>query len=400
MPPAVSPGNKKILQYGLRAVIGVGVMLLVLRSVSLDDWATLPDGSRARVLDWAEVQGDPRVEDPARAGEIHVRIEPSPGADPVEIGLDELARNEDGTPKVAVGLATAASSADPLLILFAILAFAPAPFLQSIRFRWMVRAQEIELSLWESMKLVYAGNFLNFVALGSTGGDVFKAYYVSTHTDRKTEAVTTVLLDRAVGMVSLVFFAMVVMLLRPDDPKIRPWIPIVALIFAGLVAGVFVAFSRRARALLRVDDWLGRLPFGDQIKRIDAATHRMRHHPRRLLAALGLTIVLQGCAIASFMLAGMGLGMQGSVGAIPDYVVYLSIGMLVAAVPISYQGLGTLDATLQVFFRGVYGNFSQVLFLGFAIRLVQLLWALPGALVPLTGSHGPSPEKLAQLNLR
>ncbi|HKJ25775.1 MAG TPA: lysylphosphatidylglycerol synthase transmembrane domain-containing protein, partial [Myxococcota bacterium] len=271
----MSPGNKKILQYGLRAVIGVGVMLLVLRSVSLDDWATLPDGSRARVLDWAEVQGDPRVEDPARAGEIHVRIEPSPGADPVEIGLDELARNEDGTPKVAVGLATAASSADPLLILFAILAFAPAPFLQSIRFRWMVRAQEIELSLWESMKLVYAGNFLNFVALGSTGGDVFKAYYVSTHTDRKTEAVTTVLLDRAVGMVSLVFFAMVVMLLRPDDPKIRPWIPIVALIFAGLVAGVFVAFSRRARALLRVDDWLGRLPFGDQIKRIDAATHRM-----------------------------------------------------------------------------------------------------------------------------
>jgi hypothetical protein len=91
--------------------------------------------------------------------------------------------------------------------------------------------------------------------------------------------------------------------------------------------------------------------------------------------------------------------MQGSWAAVPDYMVYLALGMLVAAVPITYQGLGTLDATLQVFFRGVYGNFSQVLFLGFAIRLVQLFWALPGALVPLTGSHGPSPEKLAQLGL-
>ncbi|MBW2312993.1 MAG: flippase-like domain-containing protein [Deltaproteobacteria bacterium] len=391
----MSSRNKKIFQFALRAVIGVGVMMLVLKSVSLGDWATLPDGSELRVTNWIEFQDDPRVEDPARGAEIRLQVEGERG----EIGLDEVARNDDGTPKVAVGLSTAARSADALLILLSVLAFAPAPLLQSIRFRWMVRAQEIDLSLWEAMKLVYAGNFLNFVALGSTGGDVFKAYYVSTHTDRKTEAVTTVLLDRAVGMVSLVFFAMIVMLLRPDDPKIRPWIPIVALILAGLVAGVFVAFSRRARAILRVDDWIGRLPFGEQIKRIDAATHRMRNHPRLLLSALGLSMTLQGCAITSFMLAGMGLGMQGSIAAIPDYLVYMSIGMLVAAVPVSYQGLGTLDATLQVFFRGVYGSFSQILFLGFAIRLVQLFWALPGALVPLTGSHGPSPEKLAQLDL-
>jgi len=396
MPRTVSSRNKKILQIVLRTVIGAGVMLLVLRSVSLDDWATLESGREVRVLNWAELQDDPRLDDPSRADEIRLRIEGPPG----EIGLDRVARDEDDTPKVAVGLATAAKSADGTLIWLAILAFAPVPLLQSVRFRWMVRAQEIQLSLWEAMKLVYAGNFLNFVALGSTGGDVFKAYYVSTHTSRKTEAVVTVLLDRAVGMMGLVVITLLVMTLRLDDPKIRPWLPWVALILAGLVAAVFVAFSRRARARLRVDDWIGRLPFGEQLRRIDAATHRMRHHPRRLLAAVTLSVGLQGCAIASFMLAGMGLGMQGSLAAIPDYLVYLALGMLVAAIPVSYQGLGTLDATLQFFFRGVYGNFSQVLFLGFAIRLVQLLWALPGAIVPLTGSHGPSPEKLAQLDLK
>jgi hypothetical protein len=398
MPRDVTSRNRKILQIALRTVIGVGVMLLVLRSVSLDDWATLPDGREVRVLNWAEVQDDPRVEDPAHAGELTLRVERADGTVD-EIPLDAVARSDDGTPKVSVGLATAARSADARLIWLSLLAFAPVPFLQSVRFRWMVQAQEIELSLWEAMKLVYAGNFLNFVALGSTGGDVFKAYYVSTHTDRKTEAVTTVLLDRAVGMVGLVVITLLVMTLRLDDPKIRPWIPWVALILMGLVAGVFLAFSRRARARLRVDDWIGRLPFGDQVRRIDAATHRMRHHPRLLGATLAVTVGLQACAIASFMLAGMGLGMQGSWAAVPDYMVYLALGMLVAAVPITYQGLGTLDATLQVFFRGAYGNFSQVLFLGFAIRLVQLVWALPGALVPLTGSHGPSPEKLAQLGL-
>ena len=65
--------------------------------------------------------------------------------------------------------------------------------------------------------------------------------------------------------------------------------------------------------------------------------------------------------------------------------------------PISYQGGGTMDGALQIFFQGVYGNYSQILFVGFAIRILQLLWSLPGVLVPITGSHRPSTEKIAQL---
>jgi len=395
MPRIVASRNKRILTIALRTVVGVGIMLLVLRSVSFHDWATLTDGREVHVLNWQELKDDPRLEDPERAVELQLVVE----GEPEGIPLDRVARDDEGNLRVAVGLATAARSADPTLILLSLLCFAPTPLLQSVRFRWMVQAQEIDLSLWESMKLVYAGNFLNFVALGSTGGDVFKAYYVSTHTERKTEAVTTVLLDRAVGMVGLVVITLLVMTLRLEDPKIQGWLPIVGALLAGLVVAVFLAFSRRARARLRVEEWIERLPFRDQVRRIDAATHRMRGHPRRLAAALFVTLALQGLAITSFMLAGVGLGMKGGLAAFPDYLVYLALAMLVAAVPISYQGLGTMDAALQVFFRGVYGNFSQVLFLGFAIRLVQLFWSLPGALVPLTGSHGPSPEKLAQLNL-
>lgn len=368
-------------------------MLLILQSVSLHDWATLEDGREVRVTNWAEVKDDARLEDPAAAREILLEVE---GQD-APLPLDRVARDEEGNLRVAVGLATAARSANPTFIWLSLLCFAPVPLLQSLRFLWMVRAQEIELSTWEAMKLVYAGNFLNFVALGSTGGDVFKAYYVSTHTDRKTEAVTTVFLDRAVGMVGLVVITLLVMLLRMDDPKVRAWLPAIALLNAGLVAAVFIGLSRRARSLLNVDAWLPRLPFGGQLQRIDAAVHRMRHHPRLLLAALGLSVLLQGLAITSFMLSGLGLGMSGGVADYPDYMVYMALGMLVAAIPVSYQGLGTMDAMLQVFFRGVYGNFSQVLFLGFAIRLVQLLWSLPGALVPLLGAHRPSPEKLATL---
>lgn len=390
---AVTPRTRTILSVALRTTIGVGAMLLVLRSVSWHDWATLEDGSRVRIENWAEVSDDPRLEDPARAGELRLEIDEPPGT----VGLDRVARDADGTLRIKVGLATAARSADPTLILLSLLCFAPVPVLQSLRFQWMVRAQDIELSVWEAMKLCYAGNFLNFVALGSTGGDVFKAYYVSTHTHRKTEAVTTVLLDRGVGMVGLVSITLVAMALRLDDPRIREWVPAVVVLLAALLAGVLVAFSGRARRRMRLESLIERLPWSDHVRRIDAATYRMRHHPRLLAAALALSVALQGLAITSFALAGVGLGMRGGLEVYPDYLCFLALGLLVAAVPISYQGLGTMDAALQIFLRGVYGNFSQVLFLGFAIRLVQLAWSLPGALVPLTGAHRPGPEKLAQI---
>lgn len=368
-------------------------MLLVLRSVSWNDWATLQDGTRVRIANWAAVKDDPRIDDPERAGEIRLEVAES-GA---RVPLDRVARDEDGNLRIRVGLATAARSADPRTILLSLLCFAPVPVLQSVRFRWMVRAQDIDLSVWEAMKLCYAGNFLNFVALGSTGGDVFKAYYVSTHTHRKTEAVTTVLLDRGVGLAGLVLITLLAMALRLHDPRIREWLPAVGLLLAGLLVGVLVAFSGRARRRMRLERLIDHLPWSDHVHRIDAATYRMRHHPRLLAAALALTVVLQGLAITSFALAGVGLGMRGGLEVYPDYLCFLALGMLVAAVPISYQGLGTMDAALQIFLRGVYGNFSQVLFLGFAIRLVQLAWSLPGALVPLTGAHRPSPEKLAQI---
>ena len=101
--------------------------------------------------------------------------------------------------------------------------FAPVPLIQSLRFQLMLRAQEIELTYWESVKISLGGNFLNFVFLiGSTAGDVFKAYCTTLHTERKTEAVTTILFDRGcrfIGPVSGGRFNEFYRFGRPDVEK-------------------------------------------------------------------------------------------------------------------------------------------------------------------------------------
>ena len=57
-------------------------------------------------------------------------------------------------------------------------------------------------------------------------GDVFKAYFVSLHTERKTEAVATVALDRLIGLGTLLAVASIITIFSPSGSRLaelRPY---------------------------------------------------------------------------------------------------------------------------------------------------------------------------------
>ena len=69
------------------------------------------------------------------------------------------------------------------------------------------------LPLARATRISLVAQFFNSFLLGSTGGDFIKAYYAASETHhRKTEAVTTVFVDRLVGLWAMLFFAGVMML--------------------------------------------------------------------------------------------------------------------------------------------------------------------------------------------
>jgi len=253
-----------------------------------------------------------------------------------------------------------------------------------------LRAQEINVTYWESMKLCYAGNFLNFItALGSTGGDVFKMYYVAQHTDRKTEAVTTVFLDRVVGLYGLILLVGVLILVRGSDPKMQILSYAVAAILLGGAVAYGFLFSRRIRRIVNPSALLAKLPFGTHWQRAEAATRRLVHHKKLLFGALATTIALQVTALTSLALAAKALHMRWDASVIGDYYAYLASGVVIAAIPISFQGLGTMEAYYKYAFLGTHGTLAALLCLAMAVRAISLFWSLPGAVVTMTGSYRP-----------
>ena len=284
----------------------------------------------------------------------------------------------------------------------ALAAFIPVPLLQSLRLVWMLRVQDIHIGYWLAVKLSFAGNLLNFVVLGSIGGDLYKAYYLTKHTLHKTEAVTTIFVDRIVGLTSLVLLVGVVTLLSFNDPligqleavgslKLGPAIALLLLAFAG---GAVLYFNPWLRRVLHIGQLVDRLPLGQLLRQVDTAVHQFRRRPGWLLGSYGLTFVLQFGAVFSAYLGARALGMEHH---FVPYLVYVPLGFLVWAVPITFGGLGTMDVYYQKFFPETgLGDVQQAFWLAMFVRLTQLIWSLPGVLVPLTGAHLPSKESVAE----
>lgn len=378
----LSDRSRKRLFTALRILVCAAALAWVLNGLTLGDYVTLNSGERLRIVEHSS------------AGVVAL----TPSGEQRMLSPAEIKIDEHGEPAVSLGLRSAWRNSDKLMLLATLLVFAPVTFIQSLRFLLVLRAQDIHLAYGESVKLCFAGNFLNFCTpLGSTGGDVFKAYHVARHTPHKTEAVTTILLDRIIGLAVLLLLVGTTMVLGARSPLLRTagWSLVASVLGAGLLALAFV--SERIRSRLLPTGMTFRTRFGEHVRRVDRAIRRLVRHVPSLSAAVLCTLLLQVLALSSFVLAAYALGMRFDGDKVFDYYACIGAGNVVAAVPISFQGLGTTEAVYRQFMLGSHGTLSQLLCMAMAIRLIHLLWALPGALVTLTGGYRLAPAAGAAL---
>jgi uncharacterized protein (TIRG00374 family) len=292
--------------------------------------------------------------------------------------------------------AGAIRSADGRLVLLSILAFAPAPVLISLRLKWLLAVHDVHLGLWQALKVTFAGNFIiSALPVGTSGGDALKAFYIARDTPHKHEAITTIFFDRVIGVVGLILMSGLMVLLNWGNPAFEQYGRPIALLTVCFFAGAGVYFSRRMRKLLRLDEIVARLPLAAHVQRVDRALFSFSHHRGRVLAALLLTMLLQGIAIVSLFFGGWAVGLVGAspAAAFPVYLAYVPICFLTGALPI-----GVMELTFVQLFSRAAGLGSEAAAVALSIlgRFIQLVWALPGGIVVLKGGSMQAASESAE----
>ena len=357
----------------LRIGICAAALWFVVRGVTLRDRIILQDG---RHFDGVVL---------SEHNPIQIQL---PDGDVSTIKLDAIALDANGAPQITYGLLSAWRRSNKSLLILAVIIYFPLVVPLAQRFRILLRVQGIDLSFRESVRLTFAGNFLNFTTpLGSNAGDVFKAYFAALHTTRKTEAVTTVVLDRMIGLGTLLVVAAAITAFAPAGSRLVELRPYMLVFLAiGVIAGALY-FSPWARRI-NLPDRLRNMAAFQQLARVNQAVRLLARHGWTLAASVLLTMALQLLALSSYFVAAIALSMTTSMALVPEFFAYFYAGAIIQALPGPPQGLGTVELAYRHFFSP-YGSPSQIICLAFAIRLIALISSLPGLFVALTGSYRP-----------
>ncbi len=274
--------------------------------------------------------------------------------------------------------------------------------LGAVRWRILLKVQGIHITLLESLRLTYIGWFFNNWLPGATGGDFVKAWYIARQTRRKTEAVTVVFLDRFIGIISLCLLGGAAVLVSLGDPRLRVPQVLIGAFLAGTVVGTIVFYSRRVRALLRIERLLAKLPLKGMVTKVDRALFLYRDHK----GAVGWAVLCGWATQAASVMCALFVGTAlGSHALWTHYFVNMPIiwiGWSLVPVP---GGFGVAEGLAQQLFgRDVLAAPGQTmaaseaaslaLAMMLAYRLVQMAVAVPGAVLYLFRRTDVSPSEM------
>jgi glycosyltransferase 2 family protein len=278
-----------------------------------------------------------------------------------------------------------------LLLLAQLLALL-ATVIGILRWRLLVLYLDIPFTTSEALRLGFIGYLMNFVSLGSVGGDLFKAILAARNKpSKKPEAVASVLLDRAIGLLGLIMLAWFSILFFIDAsvPKL--------IVTIGQAAGAMTTVCVLGLLIAVysgdwIDKWIGqfdqRIPvIGPILARMARAIRLLRRRSSAIPVLIASSLMVHILLVLSVCLISWGIYPEAPT--LQQHFMIVPPAMAAGAIPLAPGGLGIQEGAIVGLFRvlpGLPAVFSAVL-VATVFRLMTLSCAGVGVAY-IIASHG------------
>ncbi len=220
--------------------------------------------------------------------------------------------------------------------------------LRAWRWHILLMAIGVTVSLGELTAIYFIGFLFNNLLPSGLGGDAIRMIELNRHTERGSDAVTSVVVDRFLGLSALQAIAVVGLLYDWEAVPTPVAYFTVAMFLGSLAAGyvlihrsLYLALQRRLGLFRRLTD----------IRLVGSLFESFQRYP---LPALGrsylVSILFNLSLIALNISVGHALGAQATVA---QYAVFVPITSVVLLLPISFAGLGVREETYRQLFMQV-----------------------------------------------
>lgn len=267
------------------------------------------------------------------------------------------------------------------LLLFMLVLVLAALALMSVRLQTLLVPHGINLGFARALGLTLIGALSGSVLPGVVAGDIVKAIYLfGDAPEKRSSPVSAVLLDRLVGLSSLLLLggcSALVALLSGTEDSIRP----VALFSAGFsavilvlgTASLFLIAGPGQRVYLRIR---GRLP--RKLVTLLSSLFLYRHHPAVLMQAVLLSLLSHALIVVNFIIAALLLDVPLGIG---EHMILDPLAMLLNTVPLAPGGLGITESGFAYLYQ--LSGFNDGAAVALTGRFTQYLVFITGGLLAL-----------------
>lgn len=294
-------------------------------------------------------------------------------------------------------LKAAIGRASPLLLIIAYLIGVVDRVLMAYKWNLLLRAQKIYLSLLNATVTYLTSTFLGLFLPSTVGGDAIRAFAVAKFGYSAADATSTIVLERALGMLALMFLVVasivaggiligaayladlqdlllvvggmgligLLIISVSLSAKFRSWLTDKVQKRFGKITAETSASSKRSSKITRF------------LAQLDTSYSQFQHKKSLLVLFFGLSLVENLFPIGwSYILA---MAFQLQVSLLDCFVVVPSV-LILRRLPISIDGIG-IHQTAFVYLLSLTGvPEAQGLLLGIVTHLLATLLVLPGGL--------------------
>ncbi|MCX5641839.1 MAG: lysylphosphatidylglycerol synthase transmembrane domain-containing protein [Candidatus Omnitrophica bacterium] len=240
-----------------------------------------------------------------------------------------------------------------------------------LAWRWKIVTLNHNLAFPFLLRLTFIGMFFNNFLPTGAGGDVVKGYYLLKGQERKLDLGISILMDRLVGILSILTMGFIALLFSPHLPKTA-----VCLLAVIYISALFFLLISAWPGLGRI---LGKIFFfsawgkpAKSVRHFYYGVHTYLQNPAPLLQALCVSFGGQLLIIGSNYLITLSLRAPVSLS---SFFTSIPLIWAFAAIP-SLGGLGVRETGYLFFFQGQMGRENA-----FALALIILSFSLLNSII-------------------
>lgn len=257
--------------------------------------------------------------------------------------------------------------------------------LWSARWYYIIQAAGETFSFGRVFFTTLVGNFFAMFLPEVVGSDLARMVEVSEERKASASIVSTVLLDRVVGLVSLMLMALVAFFVGSQFLTDSSVLLVTGGLLVGFVVGWVLFFNRRF-----MEWWFRRLfqlpligRFEGSVRSLYEALFYLHNQPRLLIFSLLLSLLVQSAEVVSIIFLAHALGVQV---ALSYFFLFLPMVWLLTTLPISIGGLGVREGAFAFFFAQVGVSSEEAVIISLLFYSFRVISGLVGGVVFLRTS--------------